>query len=692
MENKVLLLLAPGFRNTVSNPYISTPLLASFARLNGHACEHLDLNVGFFRDFVARELIQETLATVLRTGMTQKGVRLNRVDKDILDLTTNHILEQHATLLQSKNGRRALLILSEILTGLSWTEGVFQRPTFREFETIRQLVEMPVPILDHYIARVMDCALQDRDIGFVGISIPTGHQLIPSLKILRRLRRYYPEVKTLIGGACLSTVGPDIPSRFVSAFDEVDALVVGDGELALVDFVESTLSHRSLKGVPNLIWKDGSAVVKNPRSAPIAIDEIPTPAWDSECLSAFPKEFAMPIIVGKGCYWGQCTFCTFPGQFSFERGQHYSVRNPETFVEELTTLSTQFAQNKFLFITDSLPPKFAKVAGDAIINAISDGRIPGDLQWWSYVKIEKSFSRELMWHMAQSGCREITIGVENLVDRLLLQIKKGYTSDMVEPQIRAAHDAGIRVTMNVIWDLPSATKEEIELTVSRARSLEPYLDGLVFNQLSVEGGAPMGIEPEKHGFRTVSAEEYESYWSGRARRPGIDSDHICVIPTSGIATEVYQEFVSNIGEYTDRFRRRLVRLAEQRLNLPDCEDLYFKLNNEQTATKCSLAEQRQKTWLTVAMAMGQVDNNCLFGWEVFTCDLPLIPALLGSCRKDGYISYDTLWSVVQCFRPISVHAFNNLVIQLVRSYVIIGIETSQPESQSLNKTDRVWFC
>lgn len=340
----------------------------------------------------------------------------------------------------------------------------------------------------------------------VGFSVAMEIQVLPALRMARALRAAYPGVTIVLGGAFLSMT-PAENLGALGALEFVDFLCIGEGETVVVEMLRRLRAVLPLEETPGLSYVENFKLRTNPAAPEPSLDELPMPLFDPEVLAALPRGTSLPISYARGCYWGKCTFCNFPA-FS-------GLQSADVFVATLRQMVETYGIRKFSFIGDSMPAAFAEKVSTRLLEQKLK------LSWWAYCKIEKSFVQKdhLIPLMARAGCAKLTIGVETLVDRLLEYVRKGYTWNLVLPQIRQCFDQGIRVKMNLIWDLPTTTEEEALLTLERARELEPYLGTLAVFTFRLSHHSPMQRQPEQFGL-TLSPESPSGVLSDRGMDPG----------------------------------------------------------------------------------------------------------------------------------------------------------------------------
>ena len=80
--------------------------------------------------------------------------------------------------------------------------------------------------------------------------------------------------------------------------------------------------------------------------------------------------------------------------------------------------------------------------------------------WWTNVRFEKSYTRDLCRLLKQSGCIAVSGGLEVASDRLLKLINKGVSLEQVSRVTDHFTAAGIMVHAYLMYGFPSETAQE----------------------------------------------------------------------------------------------------------------------------------------------------------------------------------------------------------------------------------------
>ena len=154
-------------------------------------------------------------------------------------------------------------------------------------------------------ARDLEQTLRDYDPGVVCFSFTTGvHNTILGINAI--VKRVLPRALTIHGGAHV-TVVPEFLER-----PGVDAICRGEGEAALVDFVDAVEAGGDLRSIPNIWFKDADGMIwrNEPRPLEQDLDALGFPdrslVYDASDL--YRDSERKVIKTDRGCPMN-CSFC-----------------------------------------------------------------------------------------------------------------------------------------------------------------------------------------------------------------------------------------------------------------------------------------------------------------------------------------------------------------------------------------------
>lgn len=137
-------------------------------------------------------------------------------------------------------------------------------------------------------------------------------QTFASLALAALIKKRHPNTLVVLGGYALEPPGGP---QTIRCFPFIDAVVLGEGEDAIVPLAEASLDRSRLAEIPGVIFWDANGSLQSiPRGRPVDLDASPVPNYDDfiddvERLSAdhqvdIPFESAT-VESSRGCWWGQ---------------------------------------------------------------------------------------------------------------------------------------------------------------------------------------------------------------------------------------------------------------------------------------------------------------------------------------------------------------------------------------------------
>jgi len=197
------------------------------------------------------------------------------------------------------------------------------------------------------------------------------------------------------------------------------------------------------------------------------------------------------LTMAHGCYWGKCTFC----DISLDYIKRYEPLTAKLLVDRIEEIIAQTGESGFHFVDEAAPPALMRALSIEII------RRKLTITWWTNIRFEKSFTRELCILLRASGCIAISGGLEVASDRLLKLIDKGVTVEQVARVTNNLTESGIMVHSYLMYGYPSQTIQETIDSLEMVRQL--FELGIVqsgfWHQFALTTHSPVGQDPEQFG-------------------------------------------------------------------------------------------------------------------------------------------------------------------------------------------------
>ncbi len=156
------------------------------------------------------------------------------------------------------------------------------------------------------------------------------------------------------------------------------------------------------------------------------------------------------MMTSRGCPY-PCTFCSVAPVWNLES---YS-RSPRNIVAEMEFLNREAGVDLFLF-----QDEFFVSGKRQVMEFCGELQRRGlKVQWKAFGRVNL-VDEEMMRAMADSGCVELRFGIESGSDRILQQIKKGFTAAQTLEVVPKAVEIFPRVDAFFVWGFPFETMED----------------------------------------------------------------------------------------------------------------------------------------------------------------------------------------------------------------------------------------
>jgi hypothetical protein len=288
-------------------------------------------------------------------------------------------------------------------------------------------------------------------------------------------------------------------------FEFFDFITLDDGEAPienLILHIEGTKTTEELKRT--FVLQNGVVTyINNPSCSDYKQGQVGTPDygdfWLDKYISAIEVVNPMhslwsdgrwnKLTMAHGCYWGKCTFC----DISLDYIQRYEPIAASLLCDRMEEMIAQTGQNGFHFVDEAAPPALMRTLALEII------RRKLTVSWWTNIRFEKSFTRDLCLLLKASGCIAVSGGLEVASDRLLELIQKGITIAQVAKVNKHFTEAGIMVHAYLMYGFPTQTEQETIDSLEMVRQMfqAGILQSAFWHQFAMTAHSPVGLYPEK---------------------------------------------------------------------------------------------------------------------------------------------------------------------------------------------------
>ncbi|MFP8892476.1 B12-binding domain-containing radical SAM protein [Chryseobacterium sp. EZn1] len=366
--------------------------------------------------------------------------------------------------------------------------------------------------IDEFTLKILQEKIETVQPKLVCFSIPFPGNLYSGFKCAQWIKKHYPHIKIAMGGGFPNTELREVKDQRV--FEFFDFITLDDGELPL-ELLHQNLEIAAGEGEfkRTFLLENNEVVYKNnSRRHDFKQSEIGTPDYTDLKLDQYISviEIANPmhslwsdgrwnkLTMAHGCYWGKCTFC----DISLDYIKIYEPISAKILVDRIEELIRTTGETGFHFVDEAAPPALMREVALEILrrNLV--------VTWWTNIRFEKSFTRDLCYLLKLSGCVAVSGGLEVASDRLLKLIDKGVSVEQVANVTRNFTEAGIMVHAYLMYGYPTQTVQETVDSLEMVRQMFEMgiLQSGFWHQFAMTAHSPVGMSPEDFGVIPVKQE------------------------------------------------------------------------------------------------------------------------------------------------------------------------------------------
>ena len=380
---------------------------------------------------------------------------------------------------------------------------------------IAQLAEYEITDAVKYIEK------SDADIvGFTGTSLDYHTCL--------NIARQIPKKAKIIGGVHASILPETVDKEIF------DSIIVGEAE----NIINEILSD----------YEKGQLQQRYYGKPEYNLDTLSFPAKDlikhhgKEIFLKPQNEKSTVMITSRGCPFS-CAFCA---SHSLYNGR-VRYRSPDNVYEEIKECVEKYGIREFKFSDDSItiPEQRLKRLCELIKSL--------DIKWRASIRVVPN-SIKMFRMMKESGCQEVSFGVESADQNVLDILNKKVTPEQSRTALINAHKAGLPTRILMMIGTPGETRRTVDLNVK-------FIESTPFETLSLKvfvplPGSDLWFNPHKYDTR-INKKAYDFknlnffFWekgdNGSPRKREVNS----LLETRQMSNKELNENIKRMFEYAD---------------------------------------------------------------------------------------------------------------------------------------------
>jgi hypothetical protein len=372
------------------------------------------------------------------------------------------------------------------------------------FDELYEALQQKPTYIDNVLLSILKERIESIQPTLFLISIPFPGNLYSAFRSAQWIKKHHPEIRIAAGGGFPNTELRSLSDARV--FEFFDFITLDDGEVPLEELITNIEDPNYNSYKRTFLLEEGKVVYKNNSlKQDYKQSQLGTPDYSDLLLDKYISviEIVNPmhrmwsdgrwnkLTMAHGCYWGKCTFC----DISLDYIKIYEPIAANLLCDRMEQMMEQTGENGFHYVDEAAPPALMRALALEIL------RRKLSVTWWTNIRFEKSFSRDLCLLLKASGCIAVSGGLEVASDRLLKLIDKGVTVEQVAKVTRNFTEAGIMVHSYLMYGYPTQTIQETVDSLEMVRQLFEVgvLQSGFWHQFAMTAHSPVGLHPEKFG-------------------------------------------------------------------------------------------------------------------------------------------------------------------------------------------------
>jgi radical SAM superfamily enzyme YgiQ (UPF0313 family) len=373
------------------------------------------------------------------------------------------------------------------------------------FDELYDELQKELTYIDEVLINILEGRIDNVQPDLFLISVPFPGNLYAAFRSAQWVKKHHPNIKIAMGGGFANTELRSLSEKRV--FEFFDFITLDDGEMPVEILVEHVEGKRSADDLKRtfILKNDKVQYIDNSGHNDYKQSEVGTPDYSDLLLDQYISviEIVNPmhrmwsdgrwnkLTMAHGCYWGKCTFC----DISLDYIKIYEPVAANLLCDRMEEMMAQTGQNGFHFVDEAAPPALMRALALEIL------RRKLSVTWWTNIRFEKSFSKDLCVLLKASGCIAVSGGLEVASDRLLALIDKGVTVEQVAKVTRNFTESGIMVHAYLMYGYPTQTIQETVDSLEMVRQMfeAGILQSGFWHQFAMTAHSPVGLYPEQFG-------------------------------------------------------------------------------------------------------------------------------------------------------------------------------------------------
>lgn len=338
-------------------------------------------------------------------------------------------------------------------------------------------------------------------------------------KIIDRLKERVPDAKIALMGDHVTA----LPEESLRNSGADCILTGGDYDFLLLNLANNLENGEELE--PG-IWYSKNGAIKNTglfslnhdlESLPLIDRELTRWELYSEKNGNYSRTPGTYTMVGRDCWWGKCSFCSWTTTYP-----NFRTRSPESLLDEIGILIENYGIKEIFDDTGTFP------AGKWL-ERFCKGMVERGYSEEIHFSCNMRFgalSQKQYGLMAEAGFRMLLFGLESANQATLDRLDKNIKVEDISEGCKMAKKAGLEPHLTAMVGYPWESREEAEKTLNLAKDLfrKGYADSLQATIVIPYPGTPLFEECRENGWLKTTDWNHYDMRRGAMKSPMTDEE------------------------------------------------------------------------------------------------------------------------------------------------------------------------
>ncbi len=442
-------------------PQLSVPLLKGYLKECKIKSKQYDLSSRFLEYCFKKEYIKEiSLQYYLSLSESDKNI-VDNIEKAVKQMQTK-LIDTDKIVSANEQIQKYLEILSKYYN-IKWgRRGIdFSKKILTVDDTIELAFDEKNTIFDKVLENTHK--LNDGDIIYLSIQYP--FQLNYALRFSKHLKSKSNNIKIILGGDYITHINKNL-NEIMQKCIYIDGMTLFGNYNNVVEMIK-LFQNKKVSNINNIIYRKNNKIIyKFNKQNDCFYKNKYIPDFSDLNLNKYLSNLKLiPLTLNYGCYHSKCMFCS---RYYYYNG--YSTYNINKIFSYLKELYNNEHIEAVYFIDECVHPDILMKLADYLIN----NNIK--IKWMVETRIDNKYTdKNFAKVLYESGCREISFGIESYNKSILKDMNKGIDLKVAKSTMKNFYNSGISISATFMIGYPTENILNIKRTLKFIKKFK-YLD------------------------------------------------------------------------------------------------------------------------------------------------------------------------------------------------------------------------